>query len=52
MYAKKRNKVCPFCQNKVKLIHGAYKCDNCGAEIKPEALDTKALNSSFFSIQR
>ena len=49
MYYKKSNKVCPFCQSKVKKVMADYKCENCGAIIKQGAFDTKSLNSNFFN---
>jgi tRNA(Ile2) C34 agmatinyltransferase TiaS len=52
MYSTKSSKICPFCRGKVKRLSESYKCENCGAIIKIEALDTRAYNMHFFNGRR
>ena len=52
MYIMKRNKICPFCRGRIKKLNEMYKCENCGAVLKPEVMDTRSLNSVFFSDRR
>ena len=52
MYFRRKTKTCPFCSSKIKRVAGEFKCENCGAVIKPAVFETKTLNINFFNSRR